>query len=318
MPIKSNRQSPPGEGFTIDRATIAHGKLVMEPGCALERAVGQGILFLRKPSQLDLGSALKLARLFNQERGVHPDGDDAYRGFRELGKFCFDRANYQIEQLIIDRRDRSRLFPGEVLEVCHTMCELAEAVLWNILDFYGIEESLRAEATGGAAAGTGTQYFVANHYDPGTGHLGCAPHTDTGYVTVLHPSGPGLEIGLEGEWKGVSPPPGYFVVNFGVALEVLCGALKHPPRAVLHRVVPTSSDGPRVSIAAFASAPNGGCLYRYEPGRGLVASVDVDRFLAEHDAQTWDESRRGRAQERSIERVSRSTKIALERSTVRS
>jgi isopenicillin N synthase-like dioxygenase len=79
-------------------------------------------------------------------------------------------------------------------------------------------------------------------------------HTDYGIVTVLHADQvPGLEIvGPDGDWHGVVPPDGAFLVNLG---DLLAQWTNDRWRSTLHRVTPPPSmvDGPAVrrSMAFF-------------------------------------------------------------------
>jgi isopenicillin N synthase-like dioxygenase len=85
---------------------------------------------------------------------------------------------------------------------------------------------------------------------PGQQRMGA--HTDYGIVTVLYGDRvPGLEIvGPDGEWHGVLPEEGMFLVNLG---DVLARWTNDRWRSTVHRVVPPpSGDGPaRRRSAAF-------------------------------------------------------------------
>jgi len=106
-----------------------------------------------------------------------------------------------------------------------------------------------------------TETLRVNHYerrpgDPGpvAGQQRMGAHTDYGIVTVLYADRvPGLEIvGPDGEWHGVVPPEGAFLVNLG---DLLAEWTNDRWRSTLHRVVPptTSVTGTAVrrSVAFF-------------------------------------------------------------------
>lgn len=83
------------------------------------------------------------------------------------------------------------------------------------------------------------------------GQLGMGAHTDYGIVTVLYGDRvPGLEIvGPDGEWHGVVPEEGMFLVNLG---DLLARWTNDRWRSTVHRVVPPSGSGPaRRRSAAF-------------------------------------------------------------------
>ena len=73
--------------------------------------------------------------------------------------------------------------------------------------------------------------------DPLPGQLRMGAHTDYGIVTVLYGDRvPGLEIvGPDGEWHGVVPEEGVFLVNLG---DLLARWTNDRWRSTVHRVVP--------------------------------------------------------------------------------
>lgn len=100
--------------------------------------------------------------------------------------------------------------------------------------------------------------LMANFYPPApqqrpVGLQRSGPHTDWGSFTLLyqddHPGG--LEILVDGEWRGVTAVPGTFVVNIG---DLLARWTNDRWRSTLHRVViPEMASGPlwRISIPFF-------------------------------------------------------------------
>ena len=88
---------------------------------------------------------------------------------------------------------------------------------------------------------------------PGQQRMGA--HTDYGVLTVLLADRvPGLEIvAPDGEWTGVQPEPGCFLVNLG---DLTAQWTNDRWRSTLHRVVPPPGIGParRRSTAFFFDA----------------------------------------------------------------
>jgi isopenicillin N synthase-like dioxygenase len=87
--------------------------------------------------------------------------------------------------------------------------------------------------------------------EPLPGQLRMGAHTDYGIVTVLYGDRvPGLEIvGPDGEWHGVIPEEGVFLVNLG---DLLARWTNDRWRSTVHRVVPPRGPGPaRRRSAAF-------------------------------------------------------------------
>jgi isopenicillin N synthase-like dioxygenase len=86
---------------------------------------------------------------------------------------------------------------------------------------------------------------------PLPGQVRMGAHTDYGIVTVLHADRvPGLEIiGPDGEWHGVIPEEGAFLVNLG---DLLAQWTNDRWRSTVHRVVPPEGPSPaRRRSAAF-------------------------------------------------------------------
>jgi len=86
---------------------------------------------------------------------------------------------------------------------------------------------------------------------PGRRHLAGAPHTDSGFVTLLAQDGvAGLQArSPDGSWIDVPPLEGTLVVNFGQVLEQWCAGRI---RATEHRVL--GADVERYSIPFFYEA----------------------------------------------------------------
>jgi|GEM_PF-915809 len=314
MLLSENRPSTVPEE-RLEKASLSGETLLFEREDGLEQALRMGFFLVKIPEALDIRPAMTLGQHFNEPCGIIDDGLDMYRGFREQKNLCFDRKNYQVEQLIIGQEDRKRLLPADAYAATSFMSGVAVSILRALLRWFEVDEADWSKASGGCASGGGTHWFVANYYKSGDEALGlgCAPHTDTGFVTVLYADRPGLEVGLDGEWRPIAVEPEYFIVNFGAALETLTRNKLIPARAALHRVshtAPIPGAPPRVSLAAFASAPTHGVLYEVMPDGGLQAAHDVDRFLKAHDAGTWDETRKGLSQSRSTESVRSTTDIA--------
>ncbi|WP_391960963.1 2OG-Fe(II) oxygenase family protein, partial [Streptomyces somaliensis] len=172
------------------------------------------------------------------------------------------------------------------------MQELTLIVLRSALTALDVAPDLWHLVTGGAVEGKGTHWFAANHYRSERPQLGCAPHKDTGFVTVLYQQEPGLEILHDGGWTPVDPVPDHFVVNFGGAFELLTTELPTPVHAPLHRVrqctrAPGTSD--RVSFAAFANPPATGDLLQVRRDGTAVPVRDAADFLREFNERTWSD-----------------------------
>ncbi|MGP3999535.1 2OG-Fe(II) oxygenase family protein [Streptomyces sp. 8N706] len=172
------------------------------------------------------------------------------------------------------------------------MNALALRVLREVLGALGIDQRIWSEVTGGAVDGLGTHWFAASHYRSERDRLGCAPHQDTGFVTILYIEQEGLEALVGEEWMSVNPVPGHFVVNFGGALEMLTRPLARPVRAILHRVrqcLPNPDTEDRFSFAAFANPPATGDLHQVYDDGSVRAVQSVEEFLREFNETTWND-----------------------------
>lgn len=78
---------------------------------------------------------------------------------------------------------------------------------------------------------------------------GVGAHTDAGFLTLLHQDEVGgFEADVDGEWVGVPPLPGSFVLNIGELLQLVSSGYF---RATPHRVISPPAGVERLSIAYF-------------------------------------------------------------------
>lgn len=278
------------ESQTLERAAIHDGRLEFRTEGGLGKALEDGLFRLAIPEELDLDPGIRFA----QEFWTEPAGTstDQYRGFRSCPDVYFDRENFQTEHVLADRWARKRTFPSEVAALAEDMNVLALVVLRATLQRIGIDPSLWSTVTGGAVEDQGTHWFASNHYRPEREQPGCAPHRDTGFVTVLYIEDTGLEAAVENDWVPIEPTRGEFLVNFGGSLELLTERLATPVRAVLHRVrhtAPAPGAEHRFSFAAFINPPPSGDLYRMGTAGDAEPVQSVEEFLRDFNAKTWND-----------------------------
>ncbi|MGJ5833727.1 2OG-Fe(II) oxygenase family protein [Streptomyces ossamyceticus] len=278
--------------MTLQRARTASGELVFETGGGLSQALQDGCFYLAIPEDIDLEPGKLLCRQFY--RPAHPGSPELrpYRGFRRNDGIYFDREYYQTEHILADGPAREKYLPPDVVALCERMTSLALLVLTSTLTGLGIDEAVWEKVTGGAVGGGGTQWFAASHYRPERHQLGCAPHKDTGFVTVLYIEQDGLESSVGGEWIPIAPLPGYFLVNFGGATELLTARMGRPVQAILHRVrscVTEPAREDRFSFAVFANPPATGDLYQMSESGEPVAVRGVEEFLRDFNNETWSD-----------------------------
>lgn len=108
---------------------------------------------------------------------------------------------------------------------------------------------------------------------------------------------PGLEVRRNGGWQPIDPEPGWFIVNFGCAIEILTRDSATPVAAVPHRVRRQVADRSRrtpdrFSYALFVDSSLDESLrpglFRYESGVGLVLAKRFSAFLDDIVNSTYD------------------------------
>lgn len=281
-----------GRRLTLERAARRGDRLVFDTPERCAKAMRDGCFLLEIPGDLDLGPGLTLSRQFYRALDDGPAATQAYRGFREQPGVYFDREHFQTEHVLLDRPARLAHFPPELVALCDRMNELGLLVLRHLLAEVGIAPALWHQVTGGAVANAGTHWFASSHYRPERDLLGCAPHKDTGFATILYIDQEGLEASVDGAWASIDPAPGYFIVNFGGALEILTRRTRTPVRAILHRVRQTTRVAgveDRFSFAAFVNPPPAELLYECDAQGRATPYQRVEEFLAEFNKETWND-----------------------------
>ncbi|WP_045824559.1 2OG-Fe(II) oxygenase family protein [Williamsia herbipolensis] len=281
-----------GTSLALQRGRVLDGALRFSTDGGLSQALRDGCFVLEAPSDFDPLPGVTLCREFFRASDEGAEETRRYRGYRDHEGLYFDREHFQTEHLLIDGPERRRHFPPELLSMTEQMSALTLVVLQAAMTELGIVRRLWSEITGGAVDGEGTHWFAANHYRSDRAQLGCAPHKDTGFVTVLYNEEPGLEASVDGRWVPIDPVPDHFIVNFGGAFELLTAALDRPVRAILHQVrqcKPEQGTDDRFSFAAFANPPADGTLYQARQDGSAVAVRTCADFLREFNEQTWSD-----------------------------
>lgn len=275
----------------FERARLEMGEIVFATDGGLTKALSDGCFYLQIPDDLDITPNITLAQQFYKAVADGSPETATYRGFRECEGIYFDREHFQTEHLLADRPARLRHFPREVVDACDAMNDVAIAILRRVFRELAVPETAWHRVTGGAIDNAGTHWFASSHYRPEREQLGCAPHKDTGFVTVLYIERDGLEASIGGKWVPIDPVQGHFVVNFGASLEILTARSCRPVRAILHRVRRTepSASGDRFSFAAFANPPASGTLYEWTDAGEILPYKSVEQFLVEFNAETWND-----------------------------
>lgn len=127
-----------------------------------------------------------------------------------------------------------------------------------------------------------------------TGALGCSAHTDYGVISLLHQTGPGLQVlhADQDKWIDAVPVQGALVVNLGDLMQRWTnGKFK----STLHRVVPPAAGHQRQCIGFFLDAnfdsviePLSACLLPGEAPRYSKIKAG-DHKLAKFNVQAGSE-----------------------------
>ncbi|MGW2230267.1 2OG-Fe(II) oxygenase family protein [Streptomyces formicae] len=277
----------------LERSRIAGDELLFEREGGFDRALAMGFFLLRIPEGLDTDAGDRFAAHFHED----PAGDalDCYRGFRDThvpGDYqgYFDREHDQWENFYIEKGNWP-LLPSEVAALGHRMTGLGIGVLRAVLRHVDVPPHLWNEVSGGLSDHGGHQMLAFNHFRSRKATRGCKFHRDSGWVTVLRSTEPGLLALIDGELGAVNPEPGCFIVNFGSSLEVLTSALPRPVRANVHGVVSTERpEGrpDRISYVTFLDSALDGTVYRLDEGRAHPVQSVAD-FAAQEVTRTYDD-----------------------------
>ena len=276
---------PPAE---LEVAFIDSGALRFAGPRAMQRAMSDGVFLLRIPQWLDVCAGDEFAEDFYQGPGRAPYGRFRDVGAGDLGDplLGFHQRVNQIEQFLLERRLWTKTFPAEITELGEALTRLSGTILGSVLTYVGIPETEWRQATGGCSHGLGSYHLTFNHYRPALQEIGLSSHKDDGFVTILRTTKGGLQVSRRDRWESVPVDREYFVINFGLAMQILTARSGKPVSAIMHRV--THQDDDRSSFGHFSSSrcelDNDDGIYEYLTGSGL-RQVCTSRDLIESNDQ---------------------------------
>jgi hypothetical protein len=280
--------------FAMDRSELVDGRLLFERRDGLDRAIRLGFFLVKIPPGFELEAGDRFAENFYRERTGGPL--DLYRGFRAIrvpGDYQghFDRPHDQWENFYIEMGNWDGCLPGAVVRLGHQMTDLGIAILCDVLRHVGIPKADWARVTSGLSEKRGHQMLAFNHFRADRAIRGCKFHRDSGWVTILRSTEPGLLGLIEGELHAIEPAPGYFIANFGSSLEVLTEHLPRQVRANVHGVARTErapGRPERHSYVVFLDSNLGGSIYRYIDGEAHAVQ-SVAEFAVQEVTRTYDD-----------------------------
>lgn len=257
-----------------------------------DRALSDGFFLLKIPDDVSLDGGDRFVRHFFEPRA---DGKlAAYTGYRECivpGDYqgYFDREHDQWENFYIEHNNW-RILPASVARTGEAMSKIGIGILRATLGHLGIPEVEWDTLTGGLTANRGHQMLAFNHFRSDKLVRGSKFHRDSGWVTVLRSTEPGLLAYIDGGLCAINPKPDCFIVNFGSSIEVLTERLPRPVRANIHgvaRTMPRHDGQERVSYVIFLDSDLHGDIYQYR-GNAPVRVQSVKDFAIQEVTRTYD------------------------------
>ena len=267
----------------INQADLANGGETLNE--KLREAAHHGMFYLEQPEECKkrLAVATEFAKAFPK--------DEKLKAIKLPGFSGYQDRKAQVESFYLHSDYwNGEIFSPELESLATGMAKLAQQVLNATLTAVDFPESddLRGKATGNCSDGRGMKHFSFNNYRPERNPEavdGIPAHKDFGQITVLYTSGPGLEV-LEGKkWVQVPPKEGYFVVNFGRALEWLIGDKKHLIGAP-HRVLPVKT--PRISWGIFLDNAAESPIYTYKGAQLKQTHPSYQEYVSQSFDETYD------------------------------
>lgn len=275
----------------LQKAHIDGNSLIFESDSQRARALGDGIFLLKIPEDFPITVCDIFARNFYQESGDHP-----YSGFKNMTAEQFGdpllgfhtRIN-QIEQFLLERRFWKSHFPPTIEQAGSALTALSRTLLRALLPLTEIPQEHWSQATGGCSSSKGSYHLTFNHYRPSVDGVGLASHKDDGFLTILHTRSQGLEVNIHDRWEHIDPPQNYFVINFGLSMEILTRDSAKPIRAILHRVAQQSMD--RTSFGHFTSSHckpgKDAGIYSYSLSKGLHKVCSSRTLINANDEEIY-------------------------------
>lgn len=248
----------------LQRSYIKNGELYFENKGGFENAMQEGIFMLKIPEELDIEDCDLFAQNFYKKQiDCMDDNNIKHKEFSKFSSYTssnFDNDTLlgfhervdQIEQFLLEKRFWQDWYPESITEVGTELCRLSSIIIKRVLREVGIDEKNYELATGGCTIKNGSYHLTFNHYRPQLQTKGLSSHKDDGFVTILRTVSPGLEINRSQKWEKVGVDTDYFIVNFGLSMEILTRHSKFPVSAIMHRVVQQTVD--RWSWGHFSSS----------------------------------------------------------------
>lgn len=273
--------------LNLKKAEVIDGELKFETPCNFDQALQDGLFLVRIPPNLDVVSGDQFSHNFYKPKNGYLN--DNYRGFQHVlfdqsYQGYFDRKEDQAESLYIEESNWKSFLPSELQTLGYQMIVLGINILKSILKKVEVHEQDWDQVTGDVVTHKGHQMLTFNHFRPEKDTRGMKLHTDSGWVTLLRSTKPGLVAVIDNKLFSVNPEKSFFIVNFGRTLEILTEKLKIPLKAQKHGVVKIrkqSDQNPdRISYTLFLDSNLKSNVYKYENKKAVFYKT-MDEFIEE-------------------------------------
>jgi hypothetical protein len=265
-------------------AHIQDGVLHFAELDGFKRARALGAFYLRQPEDFDFRAGVELAQKYYLPAIDGPDAD--FRGYRtrSLPRSLLGYSQTgkdQDELLQIEAHLWDEYLPQEAARLLWRMNDLSRSVLTNLFLRTGVAQEHIDTVAAGLSKDEALQYCIFNHYRPELDEpIGLTAHKDSGFITMLYTTVPGLESQDGQAWVPFDPLPGHFTIVLGHAFEILTERLPNAVKASYHRVrrmatgLPGSPD--RFTFGVYIGPRWDQLLYQYDASGNLS---NVGTFL---------------------------------------
>jgi isopenicillin N synthase-like dioxygenase len=148
-------------------------------------------------------------------------------------------VNDQDELLQIEAHLWAEYLPAAVAELLWSLNELSRTVLTELFVRAGVDPSHIDTVASGVSKNEALQYCIFNHYRSALRQsVGLTAHKDSGFITTLYTTEPGLESWKNDRWVPLDPLESHFTVVLGHSFEVLTAKMSKPTISCVIRIAP--------------------------------------------------------------------------------
>jgi len=283
MEIPKQRPDHSNSIVTISQQELADDTIELER--KLICGAQDGIFYVEMPSACKslIPAALSFSNSFYKNEEIKNQKFPGFTGYH-------NREHAQVESFYAERNFWQELLPQEMVELATYMNLLSAQLLKRVLDLVipHLDINQRGIGTGKVTDNNGLYHVLFNHYRPEKTLVGLSPHKDFGFITLLSTHKPGLIAQLHGVWGGILPKEGYFIVNFGKALEMLVNDI-HKLVAIVHGVEQIRDQNGRVAFGLSAESASDSPLYRLSENGSLeMIYENSQQYLVECFKETYE------------------------------